>query len=144
MSDNEAQVKFGGDATGAIDAAKKAADAVKASVDGMRSSLDSLKSQFSLVTKGFAAITAAVAGGSALQKFVSDADAVTKAAQGMGKSLGVSTTEASTFIVALDEVGVSTDAVALAGKRVTMALAPGGEKFAARGVQTKAPSSMKA
>jgi hypothetical protein len=137
MAENEAQVKFGGDATGAIEAAKKAAEAVKSSVDGMRSSLDSLKSQFGLVTQGFAAITAAVAGGSALKRFVSDADAVTKAAQGMGKSLGISTTDASYFGVALEKAGVSSDAVALAGKRVTMALAQGGEKFAALGVQTK-------
>ena len=130
-------VVFGGDATGAAAAAQKAAEAVKTAVEGMRLSMEKLNSQFEHVSKGFAAISAAVAGGSALKEFVSKADEVTKSAVGMGKSLGISSTDASVFKSSLTEVGVSTDAVALAGKRITMALAQGGEKFKALGVETK-------
>ena len=55
----------------------------------------------------------------------------------MGKSLGVTATEASVFGFALEEAGVSSDAVAMAGKRLTMALASGGEKFRSLGIATK-------
>lgn len=137
MSDQGATVQFGGDATGAVQASQKAAAAVKASVEGMKASMEKLQGQFGMVTAGFAAITAAVAGGSALRGFVNEANEVTKSAVGMGKALGISATDASTFKVALEEAGVSSDAVAMAGKRVTMALAQGGEKFAALGVKTK-------
>jgi hypothetical protein len=137
MADQAANVQFGGDATGAVEAARKAAEAVKASVEQMKLSMEKLNSQFEYVTKGFKAISAAVAGGSALKEFVSAAVDVTKQAQSMGKSLGVSATDASVFKSALNEVGVSGDLVAMAGKRVTMALSQGGEKFAALGVQTR-------
>ncbi len=132
-----ATVVFGGDATGAVDAAVKAAAAVKASVEGMQGSLNELRGYFGLVTKGFAMITAAVAGGSALKGFVNDALEVTASAAGMGKSLGISATDASVFKSSLTDLGVSTDLVAMAGKRVTMALSQGGDKFRALGVQTK-------
>ena len=137
MADEGAKVVIGGDATGVVGASKEAAAAVKASVESMVASFDGLKGQFGMVTKGFAAITAAVAGGSALKDFVADAVAVTTSAVAMGKSLGISTTDASTFRSALNGLGVDTDLVALAGKRVTMALSQGGEKFKALGIATK-------
>jgi hypothetical protein len=55
----------------------------------------------------------------------------------LGKSLGLSATDASIFKGALNELGVSQDAVALAGKRITMDLAAGGDKLRALGVATK-------
>lgn len=136
-NDQVATIQFGGDATGAVGAAREAATAVRASVEGMHASFNSLKSQFGMVTAGFAAITAAVAGGSALSSFVNEAIAVTTGAVSMGKSLGISATAASVFEQALDDVGVKSELVAMAGKRVTMALSQGGEKFKALGVETR-------
>jgi diacylglycerol kinase len=132
-----ANVVFGGDATGATAAARQAADAVKNSVGQMKASLEGLQGQFAMVTRGLAAITAAVAGGAAMRQFVADADHITRSAIAMGRGLGISTTEASTFGVALRLAGIDAENVASAGKRVTMALSQGGEKFAALGVKVK-------
>jgi uncharacterized protein YhbP (UPF0306 family) len=113
------------------------AEAVKKSVESMHASMEGLSSKFELIGKGFAQLTAIVAGGSALKEFVSDAINMDNASVSLGKSLGVSATQASVFKAQLNEVGVSQDAVAAAGKRITMALAQGGDKLRELGVATK-------
>ncbi len=137
MADDGANVKFGGDAAELVEAAKKATEAVTSAVEGMQAKLEGLNGVFERVTKGFAIMSAAVAGGAALKEFVAVSEEVTHSAMSLGKSLGISATEASVFKGALNEVGVSQDAVAMAGKRITQALAAGGEKFAALGIATK-------
>jgi hypothetical protein len=137
MSDEGAKVVIGGDATGAVAAAKEAAEAVSENVAKMREAMDGLSEKFELITRGFAAVTAAVEGGEALKEFVEASLEVATSAVTLGRALGVSTTEASTFKSALSEVGVGQDVVALAGKRITMALAAGGEKFKALGIATR-------
>lgn len=155
MSENAVEVKIGGDASGATDAMRQAASAVSSAVQQMQNSLKSVAEttkesmnqmkeamskvheSFEFVTKGFMAFQALSMGGSAFKEFVTDANKATAQAVSLGKSLGVNATEASIFGVALDDVHVSIDAVAMAGKRIAMGLNKNEDAFKALGVATR-------
>lgn len=127
-------IKFGAKLDELNTGLKSAEEAVKQGVAGMKGQLESLNKGFELITKGFMAFQAAVAGGSALKSFVASSIETTKEAVMLGKTLGITATDASYLASALNAVGVSQDAVNTAAKRVTMQIVAGGDAFKNLGV----------
>ena len=136
-NDSEIGIKFSADTSGLAQGMKDASQATREGVAQIQEHFNSLNESFGLITKGFGMVMAALAGGAAFKEFVSDAVAVTKESMALGKALGVSATEASIFRSALASAGVSQDAVAIAGKRLSMSMATGGKSIEALGVATK-------
>jgi hypothetical protein len=137
MAEEGANVVVGGDVSGATEALKKLQEQTAEAVEGVKSALEGINGKFELVGKAFAALTVAMEGGKELGEFVNKAAEMAESAEEMGRALGISTSEASTFAVALNGVDVNVNAVALAGRRITMALNQGSTVFAQLGVATK-------
>lgn len=124
--------------TGNLEAGMQAAaNSVQEGVNSIRGHLDSMNAMFGKLTAGFAMFTAALAGGSALKSFVSDSIESTKAAAVLGKTFGITATEASYFKAALAGVGVSVDTASTAANKITMALLKNEDAFKNLGVATR-------
>lgn len=116
---------------------QKAVDSVKGGVDGMKAQLEGMNAMFEKITAGFAMFTAALAGGAALKEFVSGAIETTKEAAILGKTLGITATDASYFKAALAQVGVSGETVSTAASKITMTLLKNEQAFKDLGVATR-------
>lgn len=116
---------------------KNSVNAVKSSVDEIKSTLDGMNSGFSKITAGFAAFTAVLAGGSALKSFVSAALDSTREAAALGKQLGINTTEASYFLSAANNLGISQETLSSMSSKVTMQLGKNEDAFKKLGVATR-------
>jgi uncharacterized protein YukE len=105
MADNNsAEVRFGGDASGASAAAAEAAKAVKEAVGQMQNGLGSLGEAFSSVKGMFAGLTAVLAGGAAFKEAVQETRQMTQETVSLSRILGVAASEASVLNVALDDI----------------------------------------
>lgn len=107
--DNSAEVKFGGDASGAQKAAQDAAKAVKEAVGGMKESLGALGETFEKVTGMFGKLAGVVAGGALFREAISETMALTREANGLARALGETTSHASVLAVALGDIGSSAE-----------------------------------
>jgi len=130
-------VKFGAKLDELEAGMKAAKDTVQNGVSGMKSHLESLNAGFGMITAGFAAFTAAVAGGSALKSFVSDAVNATSEAVALGKQLGINATEASYFLSAANNLGISQETLSNMSSKVTMQLNKNEDAFKKLGVATR-------
>lgn len=105
MADNNsAEVRFGGDASGASAAAAEAAKAVKDAVGQMQTGLGSLTEAFSSVKGMFAGLTAVLAGGAAFKEAVQETRQMTAETVSLSRILGIAASEASILNVALDDI----------------------------------------
>jgi hypothetical protein len=98
----------------------------KSEVDKMNTQFGQLGNavtdSFRTITRGFAMVTAALAGGAAFSKAISESARFTGEANKLGKQLGITATEASELQVALNMVGLSGDEYAEAAQHVTRQL----------------------
>lgn len=138
MADNSAEVRFGGDASGASAAAAEAAKAVKEAVGQMQSGLGSLGEAFSAVTGMFAGLTAVLAGGAAFKEAVQETRQMTQEAVSLSRILGVTAAEASILNVALDDIRSSGEAYSTAFLHFARQLRQNGDALKQMGVDTDA------
>lgn len=137
MSENSAEIKFGGDASGASAAAAEAARAVKEAVTGMQASLGTLGSTFSSLTGMFAGLTAALAGGHMFKEVLSASAEWNSEVVKLSKTLGITTESASVLAVALDHIGVSSATYSQAAVAMTRQLTNNSQAFLTLGVATR-------
>lgn len=135
---NSAEVKFGGDASGASAAAAEAARAVKEAVGQMQHGLGSLGEAFSAVTGMFAGLTAVLAGGAAFKEAVQETRQMTQEAVSLSRILGITAAEASILNVALDDIRSSGEAYSTAFLHFARQLRQNGDALKQMGVDTDA------
>jgi hypothetical protein len=122
MTTKDVSLEISGDASGLVAALATARAAVTESTAAMRSSLSAVTESFKLVGESMVAFTAIMAGGAAFKEVITKTKEITSEAIKLGKSLGVSATEASTYNVAIEQVGGSTEDFADASKGLTRQL----------------------
>ena len=137
MSDNTVQVKFGIQIAELLAGLSEASSAVKEHTETMKGSLEGLMKGVEFVGKSFAALAAIAGGGKMFAEAINATKEVTSNAKMMGKVLGVTTTDASIFNVALASVGGSSDQAKTALVMMTKTLGAAPEKFDQLGVATK-------
>ena len=137
MSNNDAELRIGANDDDLRVGLQRAADAVQAGVGQMQTHFESLGTVFgklNVVMMGFAAI---MAGGKMFSAGVEETVKLTKEANALSKTLGISATEASILNVALGDIYQSSDAVIAASSRITKQLRENEESFTALGVATR-------
>ena len=136
-AENKIEVQFGVKLDELFSGLNSAQSAVKTQTDAMKSSLEGLMSSVGAIGKGFALLAAIASGGKLFADALNSTKEITGAAKMMGKTLGITTTEASIFNVALGSVGGSTDQAKTAVMALTRTLGTSPEKFEKLGVATK-------
>ena len=137
MSDNNVEVKFGGDASGAISAAQDAASAVKNSITQMKGTFESLGSVMTAIKGPFLALSAILAGGAIFKDSMKAATEWNGEITKLSKAMGVTTEEASVMAVALDHIGVSTETYTTATLMMSRQLANNQGAFKTLGVAVR-------
>ena len=137
MSDNNVEVKFGGDASGAISAAQDAASAVKNSITQMKGTFESLGSVMTAIQGPFLALSAILAGGAMFKDSMKAATEWNGEITKLSKAMGVTTEEASVMAVALDHIGVSTETYTTATVMMSRQLANNQGAFKTLGVAVR-------
>ena len=139
MADNNsAEVRFGGDASGASAAAAEAAKAVKEAVGQMQHGLGSLGEAFESVSGMFAGLTAILAGGTAFKEAIQETRQMTAEAVSLSRILGITAAEASILNVALDDIRSSGEAYSTAFIHFARQLRQNGDALKQMGVDTDA------
>lgn len=139
MADNNsAEVRFGGDASGASAAAAEAAKAVKEAVGQMQTGLGSLTEAFSSVKGMFAGLTAVLAGGAAFKEAVQETRQMTAETVSLSRILGIAASEASILNVALDDIRSNGEAYSGAFIHFARQLRNNSDALKAMGVDTDA------
>lgn len=138
MSENSAEVKFGGDASGAITASQQAAIAIKEAVGGMTSSLGSLGNAFGAVKGMFLGLTAALGSFAVIKEASDETLKFTKEANALGRALNVSANEAAVLIDALEDIGSNGDEYTGAFVHFARQLKTNGAELRAMGVDVEA------
>jgi hypothetical protein len=121
-SEDEVKVKITGEASGANAAMRGAAGAVKDGVASMKDSIGSITGIFQKFNGVFLGLAAIVGGGKLFKSAIDETREFTKEAVGLSRALGITATEASTYVVALDDVGSSTDDLKAASQGLTRQL----------------------
>ena len=138
MSDNTAEIKFGGDASGASAAAAEAAKAVKDAAVGMAESLGSLGNAFGSVKGMFLGLTAALAGLAVFKDAADETLKFTKEANALGRALNISANEAAILNDALEDIGSSGEEYSGAFMHFARQLKTNGEELRSMGVDVAA------
>ena len=115
----------------------KMAEDMKVATTSMKHSMEGVQGHFEKINKGFMVLTAALAGGAALKESIEATVEMTKSANALGKSLGITATQASILNVALDDVYLSQDTINAANQRLTKTLGNNEKAFKDIGVATR-------
>lgn len=122
MGKKDVELELGGDESDLVASLNRAKAAVLENTASMRAALSGVQESFKGLTGGFAALTAAIAGGEAFKKIISETKEITSNAISLGRSLGISATQASGYNVAIEEVGGTTMDFSAAVQGVTRQL----------------------
>lgn len=138
MSENSAEVKFGGDASGAVSASADAAKAVKDAVGHMTETLGSLGNSFGAVKGMLLGLTAALGSFAVIKEASDETLKFTKEANALGRALNVSANEAAVLIDALEDIGSNGDEYTGAFVHFARQLKTNGAELRAMGVDVDA------
>lgn len=137
MSDSEVKVVISGEAQGVIATMQAAASAVRTGVSEMKESLAGVSEGFAGLIEGFGAFAGILAGGAAFKEVIGE----TKQWEGeciqLARTLGTTTTAASTFMVAIEDVGGGADDFAAASRGLTRQLKTNEDGLNAMGIATR-------
>lgn len=127
---------------------KKTGDETKSSLDTMLSTLNGfaktaqghlahVAEAFEKIKGSLMAFAAVAAGGAALKKVIDDTNAWNLEAGKLSKQLGITTEQASVYMVAMHKLGIEADTLASASMKVAVQIMKGGEGFEKLGVKVK-------
>lgn len=122
MGKKDVELELGGDESGLILSLNNAKAAVIESTATMRSVLSGVAESFKGLSAGFAGIAAVMAGGAAFKEAINQTKEITSSAIKLGLSLGVTTSQASGYNVAIEQVGGTTEDFADASRGLTRQL----------------------
>lgn len=118
----EVNLEISGDESSMVAALGRARAAVTESTASMRSTLSGVTESFKGLTEGFGAFAAVLAGGAAFKEIITQTKEITAESLRLGKSLGIATSEASTYAVAMNAVGGDSQDFADASRGLTRQL----------------------
>lgn len=133
----DAELRIGGNIDELKEATNKATAEVKKMSEQMQSSLNSLGGVFQKIHGQFMGFTAVLAGGAAFKAVIGASAEWTGQAQGLAKSLGITTEQASVMNVALNHIGVGSDVVIGATQKLAKQIHTNGQAFDTLGVKVK-------
>lgn len=116
------KVEIVGESRSAIDAMRAAADSVKTGVGDMKGHFETLSKAAESVNTALLAIGAILAGGKIFREAIAETKQLANEAINLGRSLGISASEASGYATAIDEVGGTTNDFADASRGLTRQL----------------------
>lgn len=137
MANNDAELRIGVNDDDLRAGLQRAADAVQTGFAQMQTHFDSLGAVFGKLNGAMMAFAAAMAGGKIFADGVEETVKLTKEANALSKTLGITATEASILNVALGDIYQSGDAVVTATSRITKQLRENEDAFAKLGVATR-------
>lgn len=136
MADSEVKVLISGEAQGVTAAMHAAAASVREGVEQMKTSLESAKGAFESINLAAASLGALFAGG-IFKEFVTATNELAENSIQLGIQLGITTTQASIYGVAIKEVGGTTDDFAGAARGMTRALKTNEKGLNEMGIATR-------
>lgn len=122
MTDTVTKVEIVGESRSAVDAMRQAANAVKTGVGDIKSHFETLSKAAETVSTALLAIGAVLAGGKIFKEAVDETKKLANESINLGRSLGISASEASGYATAIDEVGGTTQDFADASRGLTRQL----------------------
>jgi hypothetical protein len=137
MANEDLKFKIGAEDTGVAATMAKIQATVESSVAEIKASVSSISDAFAMVNEAFIAFAAILAGGTAFKDAIQNTVNMTVESIALGKQLGISTTEASQFKVALASVFVTQDEYLAAANKLTMGLKKNEAGFNEVGVATR-------
>lgn len=137
MADNKAELVVDGDVSPLRQKLREAARDLKQFGDEGKTSMERVAGPLAALQSKFVAIGAVLAGGAVFRQAVTEAAAFTEESMKLGNALGISATEASTFIAALADIDVSSQEFVTASKGLTKELKNNEEGLNAMGLVTR-------
>lgn len=137
MADPQTKLVISGDSSGAIKAINETQTALTNASRQMAGALDPLAAGLSKIQGAFAVLGTLLAGGALFKASVSAANDWNQEVGKLAKALGTTTENASVMAVALDHLGISSDAVQAATMGLSKQLKSNEADFAALGIQTR-------
>ncbi len=137
MADNKAELVVDGDVSPLRQKLREAARDLKQFGDEGKSSMERVAGPLAALQSKFVAIGAVLAGGAVFRQAVTEAAAFTEESMKLGNALGISATEASTFIAALADIDVSQQEFVTASKGLTKELKNNEDGLNAMGLVTR-------
>ncbi len=122
MTDETVKVEIVGESKSAVDAMRRAADSVKAGVGDIKGHFETLAKTAESINAAFLAIGAIFAGGKVFAEAIAETKKIANESINLGRSLGISASEASGYATAIDEVGGTTGDFADASRGLTRQL----------------------
>lgn len=122
MTDETVKVEIVGESKSAVDAMRAAAASVKTGVDDIKGHFDTLAKTAESINAAFLAIGAIFAGGKVFGEAIAETKKLAAESINLGRSLGISASEASGYATAIDEVGGTTGDFADASRGLTRQL----------------------
>ncbi len=137
MADNKAELIVDGDVSPLRQKLREAARDIKQFGDEGKSSVERIGGPLAALQSKFIAIGAVLAGGAVFKQAVNEAAAFTEESLKLGNALGISATEASTFIAALADIDVSQQEFTTSAKGLLKELKNNEDGLQAMGLQTR-------
>lgn len=137
MADNKAELVIDGDVSPLRQKLREAGRDLKQFGDEGKSAADRISGPLAALQSKFIAIGAVLAGGAVFKQAVSEAAAFTEESMKLGNALGISATEASTFIAALADIDVSQQEFITSAKGLTKEVKNNEDGLQAMGLQTR-------
>jgi hypothetical protein len=137
MSNNDAELRIGGDSSGLTEACKTAEQAVKQSFDKMQSSMASLGGALQKLQGTFIAVTAILAGGKAFKEFIDASMEEANAVIRLERVFGMTADSATVLNVALKLTGQSAEEFAGMAFKLLKHVETNGEGMEKLGVKTR-------
>lgn len=137
MADPQTKIIISGDSSGAIKAINETQTALTNASKQMAGALDPLAAGLSKIQGAFAVLGTLLAGGALFKASVSAANDWNQEVGKLAKQLGTTTESASVMAVAMDHLGISSDAVQAATMGLSKQLKNNEADFTALGIQTR-------
>ena len=134
MADSQTKVVITGDATGAVKAIEDTRKALTSASAQMQGALTPLSAGLGQLKGAFAALGTLLAGGALFKASVSAANEWNGEVGKLAKSLGTTTESASIMAVAMNHLGISSDAVVAATMGLSKQLKNNEADFTALGI----------
>ena len=137
MADNKAQMTVDGDVSPLRQKLREAARDLKQFGDEGKSSVEGIGGPLKALQDKFVAIGAILAGGAVFKQAVTQAAEFAEESIKLGNALGISATEASTLISALEDIGVSQEEFISSSKGLLKEVKSNEEGLNAMGLKTR-------
>lgn len=118
-------------------AASTMAGGFRNAATGVQGAFGGISGAFNLVKNNLGLLAGVLAGGAAFKEAIDSTNKWNGEAMKLSKQLGISTQDASVYMVAMHKLGIESDTLASAANKVSMQILKGGKGFEVLGVAVK-------